>query len=153
MSPLTARADLKVGQHFPDLAGCQLEGALRDLPKDKVVLVDFWASWCGPCARSFPTMDNLQKTYGPRGLVIIAVNVDEKKQDMDNFLKEHHVSFAVVRDAHQKLVGMTGISTMPSSFLIDKDGKVAFAHVGFHGNETKKQYEHEIQKLLNQPGQ
>jgi thiol-disulfide isomerase/thioredoxin len=145
-----AMADLKIGDAFPDLAMCKLEGTLPESTKDKVVLVDFWASWCGPCAKSFPTMDELQKTYGPRGFVIVAVNVDEKKKDMDNFLQSHHVNFTVVRDAQQKLVEKTGISTMPSSFLLDKAGKVVYAHSGFHGAETKKEYAQEIETLLKQ---
>lgn len=143
-----AKADIKVGDSFPDLAPYKLEGKLPDQTKDKVVLVDFWASWCGPCGQSFPAMDELQKKYGPQGFIIIAVNVDEKKSDMEDFLKDHHVSFIVVRDGKQKLVEKTGISTMPSSFLIDQHGKVVFAHSGFHGNETKKQYEQEIESLL-----
>jgi len=147
---LTASADIKIGEPFPDLAACKLEGNLPELPRDRVILMDFWASWCGPCARSFPTMEELHKKYSSRGLVVIAVNVDEKKADMENFLKAHRVTFSVVRDARQKLVEKTGISTMPSSFLIDKDGKVAFAHSGFHGSETKKQYEREIETLLKQ---
>ncbi len=147
---LPARADIKAGNPFPDLTTFKLEGELPELGKDKVIMIDFWASWCGPCAQSFPTMEELHKTYGPQGLVIIAVNVDEKKADMENFLKTHHVTFPIVRDAKQKLVEKTGISTMPSSFLIDKNGKVAFAHIGFHGSETKKQYEREIQSLLKQ---
>jgi len=147
---LAASADMKVGETFPVLAECKLEGTLPELPKDKVILIDFWASWCGPCARSFPTMEELNKKYGAQGLVVIAVNMDEKKADMENFLKSHHVTFSIVRDAKQKLVEKTGITTMPSSFLIDKNGKVAFAHSGFHGSETKKQYEHEIESLLKQ---
>ena len=147
--PLADSAEIKVGEMFPNLAACKLEGNLSELPKDRVILVDFWASWCGPCARSFPAMEELQKTYGSRGLVVLAVNEDEKKADMENFLKEHRVTFSVVRDAAQKLVEKAGVSTMPSSFLLDKNGKVVFAHSGFHGSETKKQYEHEIESLLN----
>ena len=93
-------------------------------------------------------MDGLQKKYGPQGLVIIAVNVDEKKSDMEHFLKEHRVTFSIVRDAGQKLVEKAGIATMPNSFLIDQQGKVAFAHSGFRGSQTKKQYEREIESLL-----
>ena len=149
---LAARAEIKVGDVFPDLASCQLEGNLPNMPKDRVVLVDFWASWCGPCAQSFPAMEALQQTYGTRGLVVIAVSVDEKKDDMDNFLKKHQVTFSVVRDAAQKLVGKADISAMPTSFLIDKNGRVMFVHSGYHGAETKKQYESEIESLLK-PGQ
>jgi cytochrome c biogenesis protein CcmG/thiol:disulfide interchange protein DsbE len=145
---LAASADIKVGDPLPDLTSYQLEGKLPELAKDKVILLDFWASWCGPCAESFPIMEELNKKYGSQGLVIIAVNEDEKKGNMDNFLKKHNVTFSVVRDARQKLVEKAGIPTMPSSILIDRHGRVVFAHSGFHGSETKKQYEREIESLL-----
>jgi peroxiredoxin len=67
---------------------------------------------------------------------------------MDDFLKTHPVSFTIVRDAAQKLVDKAGIATMPGSFLLNRDGKVVFAHSGFHGSDTRKQYEHEIETLL-----
>ncbi len=145
---LVATAGVEVGGAFPDLAAEKLEGKLPDSLKDKVVMIDFWASWCGPCGESFPAMDKLQKKYGGQGLFIIAVNEDENKGDMDDFLKQNHVSFNIVRDAKQKLVEKAGVATMPSSFLISREGKVAFVHSGFHGGKTKKEYEHEIESLL-----
>ena len=142
-----AAAPIKVGDTFPDLSKFKLEGKLPDL-KGKVVLVDFWASWCAPCKESFPTMNDLQKRYGPQGLIIIGINVDENNSDMVDFLKKHNAEFTVVRDAAQKLVDKVNISTMPSSFLIDSNGKVRFTHSGFRGEETKKKYEQEIESLL-----
>jgi peroxiredoxin len=144
---VAANAAIKVGDTFPDFKSYKIEGTLPEALKGKVVLVDFWASWCGPCGESFPAMDQLQKEFAGQGLVIIAVNVDEKKSDMEDFLKDHKVSFTVVRDAAQKLVEKAGISTMPGSFLIDRDGKVAFVHTGFRGKETVKQYQQEITSL------
>ncbi len=143
-----AQAALKAGDPFPALAGYHLEGPLPASLAGKVVIVDFWASWCGPCGESFPAMDELQKKYGAQGLVILAVNEDDNKSDMDVFLKSHAVSFTVVRDAKQSLVEVAGIGTMPGSFVLGRDGKVAYAHNGFHGSETKKQYEQEIESLL-----
>jgi len=140
-------APVKVGDTFPDLSKFKLEGKLPDL-KGKVVIVDFWASWCAPCKESFPTMNDLQTRYGAQGLTIIGINVDEKNSDMVDFLKKHSADFTVVRDAAQKLVDKVDISTMPTSFLIDSSGKVRFAHSGFRGEETKKKYEQEIESLL-----
>ena len=143
-----AVADLKTGDVFPDLTKFKLEGKLPDSLKDKVVLVDFWASWCIPCRDSFPAMNELQKKYADRGLVILAINVDEKRADMDEFLKAHPASFTVVRDASQKLVDRAGIGTMPSSFLLDRTGKVRHLHIGYHGEPTKKEYTAQIEALL-----
>jgi thiol-disulfide isomerase/thioredoxin len=147
--PLLARAaGLKSGDAFPDLAAYNLEGKLPEGLKGKVVMVDFWASWCGPCKQSFPAMNELQQKFGAQGLVIIAVNVDESKSDMDAFLRDHPASFTVMRDAAQKLVDKVSIKTMPSSFILDREGKVVSAHSGFDGDGTKKQYETEISALL-----
>lgn len=143
-----SHAAVKVGDSFPDLSSFKLEGKVPDGLKGKVVMVDFWASWCGPCKQSFPAMEELHKRYGEKGLVIVAINVDEKRGDMEDFLKKNAATFAVVRDAGQKLVEQAGIATMPSSFLIDRDGKVRFVHTGFKGAETKKKYEEEIQSLI-----
>jgi len=137
----------KPGDAFPDLSKFGLEGTLPDL-KGKVVLVDFFASWCGPCKESFPVMQELHKKYAGKDFVIIAVNVDKKKSDMDNFLKKHPTDFAIVRDATNKLVNEVKIPTMPTSFVIDRTGKVHSMHRGFKGEESKKKYTEEIEALL-----
>jgi thiol-disulfide isomerase/thioredoxin len=139
---------IRTGEPFPELAAFKLEGKLPDSTKAKVVLVDFWASWCEPCKQSFPVMEEFHKRYGDRGLLIIAVNVDENRPDMEAFLKKNTATFTIVRDTNQKLVEKAGIATMPSPFLIDRAGKVRFVHTGFHGTETKKKYEEEIESLL-----
>jgi len=92
-------------------------------------------------------MDALQKKYGDR-LVVLAVNVDEKASNMDKFLKEHSVSFTVVRDGKQKLVEVVSPQTMPTSFILDPNGKVCFLHNGFHGAKTREEYIKEIDSLL-----
>jgi thiol-disulfide isomerase/thioredoxin len=147
LTSVLAQAGLKVGDPFPAFSDYKLDGKVPDI-KNKIVLVDFWASWCGPCKQSFPTLDELQKKFGPQGFVVVAVSVEEKKSDMDDFLKQHPVTFATVRDAGQKLVEKTEVSAMPSSFLIDTTGKVRFAHTGYYGNKTKQEYTHEIETLL-----
>ena len=144
----TASAGVKTGESFPELASFKLEGKLPDITKAKVVMVDFWASWCEPCKQSFPVMEDLHQRYSKDGLVIIAVNVDENRADMEAFLKKNAVSFAVLRDANQKLVERTGVATLPTSFLIDQAGKVRFLHNGFRGADTRKKYDEEIQSLL-----
>jgi thiol-disulfide isomerase/thioredoxin len=140
---------IKAGDSFPELSSFNLEGTLPADLKGKVVLVDFWASWCGPCKESFPVMEDLQQRYGSQGLVILAVNLDDDAAAMKDFLKDHKASFTVVRDASKKLVGTVNISSMPSSFILGPDGKVAVVHKGFHGKETAREYAQEIEGLLS----
>jgi thiol-disulfide isomerase/thioredoxin len=146
----SALAGWKIGDALPDLGAQGLEGKLPDSLKDKVVLVDFWASWCVPCAESFPVMEKLHQSYKDQGLVIIAVNTDEKPASMQKFLKKHAVTFTVVRDAAQKLVGLADAPTMPTSFLIGRDGKIRHIHAGYRASETPKQYTAEIEELLKE---
>ena len=147
-SALAADKGIKVGDTFPELSEFQLEGKVAESLKGKVVIVDFWASWCGPCKDSFPVMEELQAKYGKKGLVILAVNLDEDRATMEDFLKKHPVSFTVVRDAAKKLVARASIKSMPTSFVVSPDGKVASVHKGFHGAETHKQYAMEIEQLI-----
>ena len=149
---LAVAAPLKEGDAFPDLAQFNLEGTVPDT-HGKVVLVDFFASWCHPCQESFPVMEELYKQYAGKGLVIIAINLDKNKADMDDFLKSHPASFVVLRDANNKLVSQIKIPTMPSSFLLDRDGKIHAFHRGFKGEETRKKYVEEIEALLKQTNQ
>ena len=147
VTSVPAQTLLKVGDAFPDLAKFKFDGQLPADMKGKIVLVDFWASWCAPCAKSFPVMDDLQKKYKDR-LVILAVSVDTKQSNLEKFLKNHAVTFAVVRDAEHKLVDVVGAEAMPTSFLLDTEGHVRFRHSGFDGEQTKKKYVEEIESLL-----
>jgi thiol-disulfide isomerase/thioredoxin len=150
MATTTLAADkgIKAGDSFPELTSFPLEGRLPDNLKGKVVLVDFWASWCGPCKDSFPVMEELQTRFGNKGLVVLAVNLDDDSATMNDFLKKHPVTFTVVRDAKKKLVSTVNIRSMPSSFVLSPDGKVASVHKGFHGQETRAQYFKEIEELI-----
>lgn len=140
-------AGLKKGDAAPDLATFGLEGHVPAV-KGKVVWLDFWASWCGPCAASFPAMDRIYKKYKDRGLVVVGVSVDETTAAMNKFLAKHPVSFPIVRDASQKLVALANIETMPSSVLIDASGRIVALHSGFKGAETEEAVEKEIAALL-----
>ena len=144
---LVMAGPLKEGDAFPDLAAIGLEGSLPDI-KGKVVLVDFFASWCSPCKQSFPAMQELQKKYAGKGLVILAINVDKKKSDMDNFLKVRPVDFTILRDTGDTLVNQIKIPSMPTSFLLSREGKVVSVHRGFQGEETRRKYMKEIDALL-----
>lgn len=130
------------------LQGAQLKGRLSNL-KNQVVYLDFWASWCSPCRRSFPWMNELQKKYAEQGLVIIAVNVDREKQLADEFLKQVSADFHIVFDEKGSIARAYEVQGMPSSYFIDRAGNVRFVHTGFYEDKEEK-YEQELKILLSE---
>lgn len=147
----TIAAQPKVGEAAPDLSKIKFEGSLPDL-KDRVVLVDFWASWCAPCKKSFPVMKELHEKFNARGFTIVAISVDEDKSAMDSFLKKNPVPFTTVRDAAGRAPELFGADKMPTSFLIAPDGRIVAVHSGFEGESTRKQYLNEIEAALKDAG-
>ncbi|EGF30777.1 hypothetical protein IMCC9480_781 [Oxalobacteraceae bacterium IMCC9480] len=123
---------LDIGQPSPEFALPGSAGTVRlgDF-KGKIVYLDFWASWCGPCRQSFPWMNDMQARYGSKGLQVIAINVDKKSTDADLFLKDHPANFSVAFDTEGKTPLNYGLKGMPGSVLIGADGKVLLVHNGF----------------------
>jgi thiol-disulfide isomerase/thioredoxin len=128
-TPLFA-AGWKEGSQIPALGQYGLEGSVPSL-KGKVVYLDFWASWCGPCKISFPILNQWQATLASKGFTVLAVSVDETAAAMQAFLTKTHVTFPVVRDAAHKLVAAADVTTMPTAFLVDRSGTVRQVHSGF----------------------
>lgn len=132
-------------------------GAARAAPppalapiEGNVIWVDFWASWCVPCRRSFPWLNSMHEKYGPQGLQIIAVNLDKDRALADGFLKEVPAKFALRFDPGGDLAKQFEVQTMPSSFLIDADGNVLAEHFGFRTADTAE-YENGIKSALGRP--
>ena len=144
---------LKVGDLFPDLAKYELEGQLPAALKGKIVIIDFWASWCSPCQRTFPIMEQLHYRYGRRGLVIIAVNEDRSRAAKDEFIKEHPVTFAVVRDAKKKLAADINVPALPTSYVLDGTGRVRSIRPGDDIARNSKPLIKDIEDLLEQNSQ
>jgi thiol-disulfide isomerase/thioredoxin len=105
--------------------------------KGKVVYLDFWASWCGPCKKSFPFMNELQARYGAQGFEILAVNLDAQREDAARFLAEVPARFTVAFDAKGDSAKRFEIKGMPSSYLIGRDGRVLVAHKGFREEDRQ----------------
>jgi thiol-disulfide isomerase/thioredoxin len=116
--------------------------------KGKVVYLDFWASWCGPCKLSFPWMEEMHHKYKDKGLVIVAVNLDAEKKDAEKFLKPFKVSFELEYDPEGKSAETYKVEAMPTSVVFDRTGKKVSSHLGFDSKKAKD-YEKEIISILN----
>jgi thiol-disulfide isomerase/thioredoxin len=143
-----AHAQIKPGDQFPALAAAGLTGAPLPDTAGKVVLVDFCASWCAPCRASFPTYSKLQAEYGPRGFVIVAVSVDDQPANYAAFVKKLHPGFVVVNDAASHLVSEVKPAAMPTSYLLDRSGKVIAVHTGYHSGTTEKELRQDLDRAL-----
>ena len=106
----------------------------------EVVVLDFWASWCGPCRRSFPWLNEMHTKYEQDGLVVIGVNLDAKPEDAADFLDDYPAEFKIHFDTDATLATEYGVEAMPSSFVIDRDGEIRASHRGF---KVKEQDEYE----------
>ncbi len=131
----------KLGDTVPD---CQLNTVADKKTltlkqwRGQVLYVDFWASWCGPCAKSFPFLNALNSELKDRGLQMIGVNMDENTADADNFLAKYPASFTIAADIQEQCAQQFAVQAMPSSYLIDRKGVIRHIHLGFKADEAEE---------------
>ncbi|MGZ8144472.1 MAG: TlpA family protein disulfide reductase [Methylosarcina sp.] len=119
--------------------------------RGKVVYLDFWASWCVPCAKSFPFMNQLHNDLKDKGLQLIGVNLDENPADAKAFLEKYTVGFTLTADRNGQCASKFEVKGMPTSYLIGQDGTVRHVHQGFRSGETKELYQLVEQLLAEKP--
>lgn len=124
-------------------------GATLDLSAyaGRVVLVDFWASWCTPCRRSFPWMNRMLERYADEGLSVVGVNLDADRDEAAGFLAETPARFDIVYDPEGQIARKYDVIGMPSSYLIGRNGELLESHIGFRRHEASE-YEQVIRQAL-----
>lgn len=113
--------------------------------RGQVVLLNFWASWCGPCRQEMPLLEELYKRYHNLGFTILGVNVDTDSSKANHYLRDIRVSFPILYDTQNTVVKNYNVNAMPTTVIIDKNGKMRFMHQGY-----KPGYENEYRKEVIQ---
>ena len=117
--------------------------------KGKVVMLNFWASWCGPCRQEMPLLEQMHKRYSALGFTLVGVNVDANSKDAEDWLSKTPVSFPVLFDRESKVSKMYDVSAMPSTVFIDRQGNVRYLHRGYKAGD-EGEYLNQIRALLKE---
>jgi peroxiredoxin len=117
--------------------------------RGNVVMVNFWASWCGPCRQEMPLLQQLYDRYQGMGFTLLGVNVDEEPTAAEKMLKEIPVNFPVLYDSDNKVSKQYQVKAMPSTFMVDRDGNVRFLHKGYKPG-YEDEYQQQIRTLLRE---
>lgn len=145
----TSVAALSKGRRAPEIGLRDLDGnpvKMADL-RGKVVVVDFWATWCGPCKEEMPVLDRLYGKYRKKGLVVVGVSQDRDEDKVREFLRRRPVSFPIVHDVRHAVAKRYQPGKMPSSYVIDRSGVVRYVHEGYSARDAAR-FDREIRKLL-----
>jgi len=117
--------------------------------RGKVVMLNFWASWCGPCRQEMPLLDAMHKRYSSAGLQFYGVNVEEDNSDAKKLIKDLGVSFPVLFDPESKASQLYGVDAMPTTVLIDKKGQIRYVNRGYKAGDENK-YRDQIRELIRE---
>jgi thiol-disulfide isomerase/thioredoxin len=114
-----------------------------------VVLINFWASWCGPCREEMPLLNDLHKKYEPLGFTVLGINVEEDARNARGFLKNFPVDFPVLLDNKNQVSKQYNVIAMPTTVVVDRDGKMRFLHKGYKPGDEEK-YRKMVKKLVRE---
>lgn len=147
----TASAAIPMGQPAPDFTLRTLDGPNLRLneQRGKVVLVNFWASWCAPCRKEMPHLNRLAEKYKSSGFTLLGVNVDDNLRNATEAASKFGVKFPVLLDTDKRVSKQYDLNSMPSTVLIDRNGRVRFLHRGYQDG-YENDYEKQIRELLKE---
>ena len=137
------------GDRAPEIGLADLEGNRITLAslRGKVIVVDFWATWCEPCREELPVLNRLYGEHQDEGLVVVGVSVDNSADNVREFLRNMPLQFPIIHDGDHQIAGRYGPEQMPSSYIIDRRGVVRYIHGGYRAEDAAR-IEREIRTLL-----
>lgn len=134
------------GFALPDSAGQTV--SLEDF-QGQVVLINFWASWCGPCRQEMPLLDALHQRYEPLGFTLLGINVEEDSALADKFLSGTPVNFPILYDRENSVSKSYDVIAMPTTIILDRTGKVRFIHHGYEPG-YENDYQDQVRSLIRE---
>ncbi len=150
-APSWAVRAVQVNDPAPDFTLPSLDGGNLRLQeyRGQVVLVNFWASWCGPCRQEMPLLERMHQRYQDAGFAVLGVNVEGEERPARTLAQQTGVTFPILIDVGQQVSERYDLGAMPSSVVVDRDGKVRYVHLGYKpGDEAK--YLEVIQRLIRE---
>jgi len=115
--------------------------------RGQVVMINFWATWCGPCRQEMPLLNRIQEKYRKAGFMLLGVNIDDRPEAAQAMARNLGVHFPILFDTEKRVSRLYDVNAMPSTLLIDRDGKLRYFHLGYRpGYETR--YESQVRELL-----
>ena len=144
-------AAIDLNKPAPDFTLKSLTGKNLKLSEmaGNVVLINFWASWCGPCREEMPLLNDLHNKYGPLGFSVYGVNVEEDVNGAKGFLKDFPVDFPVLLDSSNEVSKQYNVIAMPTTVVVDRDGKVRYLHKGYKSGDEAR-YRQMVKKLVRE---
>ncbi len=146
-----AEASAVVGGAAPDFTLRRVDGPNLRLQEQRgrVVMVNFWATWCGPCRQEMPHLNRLHAKYQDAGFTLLGVNIDEDVGKAVGLSGKLGLGFPVLLDTDKKVSRLYNLTTMPSTVLIDRDGRVRYVHLGYRDG-VEQTYDKQIRELLKE---
>ena len=141
----------KAGESAPDFALKSASGQnmrLREL-RGEVVMINFWATWCGPCRQELPLLNKIYTQYRQAGFVLLGVNIDDDPAAAKDMAAKLGVTFPVLLDTDKRVSRQYDVSTMPATLIVDRNGKVRHVHRGFRPG-VEGTYQDQVRELLRQ---
>jgi peroxiredoxin len=147
----TVFATAEVDKDAPDLTLKSLKGSNLKLSEFRgdVVMINFWATWCGPCRQEMPILNDLYLKYRDKGFTLLGVNVEKNNSKAANMIRDLRVVYPVLFDQQSEVSKLYKVDDMPSTILVDRDGKIRYLHNGYVSG-TEDQYVREVRELMEE---